>query len=385
MQKKREGFTLIELLVVISIIALLIGILLPALGRAKRTANLLRDGANEKQILTGMTTYAQSNRDFYPFPHNVDSRGATEGIDLIQNPNSMDDMRGIKDRTGALFSLLVFNGNFNTDILWSPSEPNANIQPDNDFRFGFNQSEEGTLVNEAALAVWDTTFKGTPLSTRGSTAQGYAQTDGNTDGAIDPPNGGDNPNQGNVSYAHSPLFGGRRNAWRANFNSNNAIVSNRGPVYTSVLTSQGSTQDGTQFQDEGHPDSGVWRLINGPEGTESDALRFGGSSRTWSGNVGFSDGHVEQFNEPNPTTLTYTPRGGNADPSNPVPEPDNIFVDEKDQTETPGDADIRNNVYLRMFAVGLDTSTSGGNTGQTFGDNMTKSAWWDGKQTTNAL
>jgi prepilin-type N-terminal cleavage/methylation domain-containing protein/prepilin-type processing-associated H-X9-DG protein len=61
-----HAFTLIELLVVIAIIALLVGILLPLLLRAREYANRGRCAANLRALAQGFTMYAHDNRQRYP-------------------------------------------------------------------------------------------------------------------------------------------------------------------------------------------------------------------------------------------------------------------------------------------------------------------------------
>lgn len=63
---RRYGFTLIELLVVIAIIALLMSILMPALGRAREQARQVVCLTNLKGLGNAINTYAGEYREFIP-------------------------------------------------------------------------------------------------------------------------------------------------------------------------------------------------------------------------------------------------------------------------------------------------------------------------------
>ena len=70
--RRKRRFTLIELLIVIAIIAILAGMLLPALNQARARGQSAKCISNLKQVALGMTMYVGENEDWFPKGHSDD-------------------------------------------------------------------------------------------------------------------------------------------------------------------------------------------------------------------------------------------------------------------------------------------------------------------------
>src|SRR5438552_362453 len=102
----RRAFTLVELLVVIGIIALLISILLPALSKARESANQTKCLAQQRQILQGMILHANDHRAFMPMAGLLWTKsGGTKPTDVNDPKRQKYEFIGTSDSNFAVSSI----------------------------------------------------------------------------------------------------------------------------------------------------------------------------------------------------------------------------------------------------------------------------------------
>jgi len=236
MKKTQRAFTLVELLVVMAIIALLLGILLPALAKARKNAQQVKCATQVKQIHAGFITQANDDPEQrYPTPGEI-NRKAVPGAGEIPGRGDLDES---KNTHANMYSACIAKNLFPATLLVSPAEISARVGACTNYDFN--------AYRPADDKYWD--------GDTGTIA--HFKITGNGSG---------NLQESATSYAAMPLENNqrRRKEWRASGNSKFVVFGNRG------------VKDG----------------VIGPDYTNSVTLGIHGAKDEWEGNICHNDNHV---------------------------------------------------------------------------------------------